>query len=117
MIHQQKVIQYEPIDAISVVKLMADNNIYLNQYAKILLDNLPFNDVLTSEKICIYELDLCELNIIKPANYFEILTAVKENGFHPCPLLFAPFIRLAYGDQTNSDLEFKNEHPDDAILI
>lgn len=91
--------------------------IKINEYANLIFDSPNYNYKNSAHQITIVQLTLNELGLCHGGNFGQIEKAMKEKKLDYCPLEFAPYIRLHYTAQKISNINTKNEHPPDSILI
>ena len=100
--------------------VLKENNIRINEYAKIYMAHPDFRTEGTQSDITVVLCVLKELGLEKGAVYADIFSVAAETGLYPCRPSVGLFLRLAYLDQTqsrNSVLSGTHHAPDSAVTV
>lgn len=93
------------------------SNIKLNEYAHQIINSERFKPDQLAPSITIIECSLSDLGLTGGGNFNQINAAIIKFNLSYCPIEFAPFIRLAYLEQTESKVNTVNQNPHGAITI
>lgn len=96
---------------------LGTSNIKLNEYAYQIINSERFNPDGLSSSITIIECALADLGLTGGGNFSEINAAIVKFDLCACPVEFGPYIRLAYLEQAESNVETVNQNPHGALTI
>lgn len=83
---------------------LSQQKINLNAYATMLFMSEAFTVSAVSKRVNVVQVSTEELGFSDGALYADILLAAQRVGLEPCPLELAPYLRLAYSEQTDAAL-------------
>lgn len=83
---------------------LSKQKINLNAYATMLFMSEAFTVSAVSKRVNVVQVSTEELGFSDGALYSDIVQAAQRVGLKLCPLELAPYLRLAYAEQTDTAL-------------
>ena len=115
---EEVTINYGGLDLVHLYQELKENNIYLNDYARRVLDNPRL--ILSPEKssaACVI-VSLAELGLTKGASLSDIFSSAYAYGLTSCTLEMALYFRISYHRLVDSSgLKSQGKAPAEAITI
>ncbi len=113
----QRLIDHENLPESALRAKLAASAVALNAYADAIFASAQYQFDTAFNPLSITERKLKEIGLIHGGTLPEVAQASKSAGLAPCPIEYAPYIRLAYQQQKVSAAKTLHQSPPDAITI
>lgn len=104
-------------DRQTMLETLTGKGILLNDYARRLLETEHFEGRRQRRSISIAACSLNEIGLAGGGNFAQIEKTIKGLGLCPCPVEFAPSIRLLYREPPSLIIRAGGESPEGAVTI